>query len=142
MYGAAKKTWALPPAMPGETAGPLLGRPPAAVYGWGHIGSYRLSCFSALAWPCRVDSPAKRDCEGAEFSSEAGIAGAWGAAVHPGPDGVPLPAFPVHLDLGMLNGFDRARGEVVLAGGELDPDVDGGDLALAVPEVRPLRAGA
>ena len=41
----------------------------------------------------------------------------------------------------MLDGFDRVRGEVVLAGGELDPDVDGGDLALAVPEVRPLRAG-
>jgi hypothetical protein len=67
-----------------------------------------------------------------EFSFEAGIAGAWGAGVHPGPDGVPLPPFPVLLDLGRLGGFDGARGEVVLAGGELYPDVDGGGLALAV----------
>ena len=29
-----------------------------------------------------------------EFRFEAGVAGAWGAGVHPGPDGVPLPAFP------------------------------------------------
>jgi hypothetical protein len=60
--------------------------------------------------------------------------------VHPGPDGVPLPTFPVLLDLGRLGGFDGARGEVVLAGGELDPYVDGGGLAPAVSEARPSRA--
>jgi hypothetical protein len=44
------------------------------------------------------------------------------------------------LDLGGLGCLDRAGGEVVLAGGDLGPDVDGCDLALAVSEFRSLRA--
>jgi hypothetical protein len=34
-----------------------------------------------------------------------------------------------------LGGFDGSGGEAVLAGGDLDPDVDGGDLTLAVAEL-------
>jgi hypothetical protein len=53
------------------------------------------------------------------------------APVHQAPDGVP-PERPCFLDLAGLGCLDRARGEVVLAGGDLGPDADGRDLALAV----------
>jgi hypothetical protein len=59
--------------------------------------------------------------------------------------GVP-PLFPGFADLWRLGCLDRARGEVVLAGGDLAPDVDvdggggGGEPALAVSEFRSLRA--
>ena len=48
---------------------------------------------------------------------------------------------PMPTYLGLADGFDRARGEVVLAGGELNPHVDGSNLALAVPEVCSSRVG-
>jgi hypothetical protein len=44
------------------------------------------------------------------------------------------------LDVCGLGGFDGFGGEVVLAGDDLDPDVDGGDLTLAVAEFGFLRA--
>ena len=47
---------------------------------------------------------------------------------------------PGFLDLGWLGGLDWAGREVVLAGGDLNPDVDGGDLALAVSEFGALGA--
>jgi hypothetical protein len=49
------------------------------------------------------------------------------------PDGV-SPFLPGFLDLGGLDSLDGAGREVLLAGGDLDPDVDGRDLALAVAE--------
>jgi hypothetical protein len=40
MYGAAKKTWGLPPTMPGNSGEPAARpSPPAAIYAWGSHGS-------------------------------------------------------------------------------------------------------
>jgi hypothetical protein len=40
-----------------------------------------------------------------------------------------------------LGGFYGSGGEVMLAGGDLDPDVDGSDLAFPITEFWALRAG-
>ena len=73
-----------------------------------------------------------------------GPAGTGPAGTGPAPAGtIPGPAgsgrwTPSRVEDGPLvcglGGFDRSGGEVVLAGGDLDPDVDGGDLTLAVAE--------
>lgn len=57
--------------------------------------------------------------------------------MHQVPDGVP-PLFPGFLDLGRLGCLDRAGGEVVLAGGDLDcEDLLPDFLAGAFPHERP-----
>ena len=66
--------------------------------------------------------------------------GAGPVALHEVPDRVTA-EFPGLLDLWGLGGLDGSGGEVVLAGGDLDPDVDGGDLAFPVAELWPLRTG-
>ncbi len=66
--------------------------------------------------------------------------GARAVALHEVPDRV-TSQFPGLLDFWGLGGLDGSGGEVVLAGGDLDPDVDGGDLAFPVAELGPLRTG-
>jgi hypothetical protein len=73
-----------------------------------------------------------------EFGFEAGVVGA--VALEQVPDRVP-PVLPGLLNLWGLGGLNGSGGEVVLAGGELDPDVDGGDLSFPVAEFGLLRAG-
>src|SRR2546430_5216643 len=78
--------------------------------------------------------------EGLELGLEAGVVGARAAALHEVPDRVSS-QFPGLPDFWRLGGLDGSGGEVVLARGDLDPDVDGGDLAFPVAELGPLRTG-
>ena len=79
-----------------------------------------------------VDRSGQRGSEGVELNLEAGVVGAGMFAPHQVPDRVPseLSGF---LDFWGLGVLDRSGGEVVLAGGDLNPNVDGGDLAFSAP---------
>ena len=86
-----------------------------------------------------IDGPGKRGRDGAEFGFQAGVVRSGIAGVQQFPCACPLgPGLP---EAGRHDGLDRSRGEEVLAGGDLDPDVDGGELAFSVPEIGLLGAG-
>ncbi len=91
-----------------------------------------------MAWG--ADRSGERGREGVELGLEAGVVGARAAALHEVPDRV-TSQFPGLLDFWGLGGLDGSGSEVVFAGGDLDPDVDGGDLAFPVAELGPLRTG-
>jgi hypothetical protein len=87
-----------------------------------------------------VDRPGERGSEGVELGLEAGVVTARAAALHEVPDRV-LPGLPGLLNFWGLGGLDGSGGEVVRARGDLDPGVDGGDLAFPVTQLGLLRAG-
>jgi hypothetical protein len=92
----------------------------------------------SLVWG--VNRSGERGREGVEFGLEAGVVGAGSAALHEVPDRVSS-QFPGLLDFWGLGGLDGSGGKAVLAGGDLDPGVNGGDLAFPVTELWSLRAG-
>jgi hypothetical protein len=87
-----------------------------------------------------VDCSGEQGCEGVELDLEAGVVGAGTVALDQVPDRVP-PELPGFVDFWGLGGLDWSGGEVVLTGGDLNPNVDGGDLAFPVPGLGSLRAG-
>src|ERR1035441_9391149 len=102
------------------------------------MARYPAGVTSGVHRECRVTGWAHRCGASIVLASEAARGRA--AALHEVPDRVP-PGLPGLLNFWGLGGLDGSGGEVVLARGDLDPGVDGGDLAFPVTQLGLLRAG-
>jgi hypothetical protein len=99
----------------------------------GHVERHRSQrCVTMMQ---RIDPRSGGGCELVEFGSEDAVYAAGAVAGQQVPPGVVPLSVPVFLGCRGLGGLDRAGGEAGLAEGDADPDVDGRDLAPAVPQV-------